>query len=228
MIIAHRGGQPENSLSAFTNCVLNEIDGIEFDVWKVGEEFLVIHDSEINNCLLEDLIDFKDIPTLKQTLDTIKDVSNNYNKKIPKLNVEIKGFDMNLGPWLKEYIQNTPEYSISDFIVTSFQHPEIEIFHQDFPEMEVGWVFSGLTMNLSQTLEIYPYISVVVVGRNAIDLKRIQNEKLSIELYNTKVWVYGEDKTRQIKEVKQLFDLGIDAFITDFPIECKKILIINK
>ncbi len=94
--------------------------------------------------------------------------------------------------------------------------------------MEVGWVFSGLTMNLSQTLEIYPYISVVVVGRNAIDLKRIQNEKLSIELYNTKVWVYGEDKTRQIKEVKQLFDLGIDAFITDFPIECKKILIINK
>ena len=221
MIIAHRGGQPENTLSAFRKCVLNEVDGIEFDVWKFQNEFVVIHDSELNDCLLEEMC-FPNIPTLKQALDTIKDTSIKYSKKIPKLNVEIKGFDMNLGIWLKEYIQNNPEYSVSDFVVTSFQHSEIEIFHQDFPEMEVGWIFSGLPMNFMKLLENYPYISVVVVSRNAIDLKRIQKEQQLIKLNNTKVWVYGEDKTRQIKEVKQLFDLGIDAFITDFPFECKK------
>lgn len=223
MIIAHRGGQPENSLSAFRKCVLNGVDGIEFDVWKFQNDFFVIHDSELNDCLLEET-HFPNIPTLKQTLDTIKDVSIKYNKKIPKLNIEIKGFDMNLGIWLKRYIENNPEYSISDFIVTSFQHPEIETFHQDFLEMEVGWIFSGLVMNLGYLLENHPYISTVVFGRNAIDLKRLQNEQITIKLPNTKVWIYGEDKIRQIKEVKQLFNLGIDAFITDFPIECKKIL----
>lgn len=221
MIIAHRGGQPENTLEAFQFCVLNSVDGIEFDVWRLADgEFIVTHDSEINGHFLEQLTLDKlkmidsSIPTLKETLDTIKNTAKKHFKKIPKINIEIKPFNANLGKWLKGYL-NESEYSISDFIVTSFLHTEIDIFHQEFPEMEVGWILACSPMELEELLNKYPYVSTIVLGQNVYS---------NIRLKSKNIWIYGEDKIRQTKEVVQLFESGIQAFITDYPIQCQKIL----
>lgn len=234
MIIAHRGGHPENTLEAFKFCVLNNVDGIEFDVWfTLDEKYIVTHDSEIDGHYIESLtyIEIKKInptiPTLEETLNIIENTSkyHNFEKiyKIPKLNIEIKpfGISQKLAIWLRQYINEHPTYNINNFIITSFLHTEIDIFHKEYPEMQVGWLFACFPMNLEDTLSKYPYISTIVLGRSAVYYKYI---KLLLEKIdsNIDIWVYCEGTIKQIMEINELFSYGIDAFITDYPIQCQK------
>ena len=245
MIIAHRGGKPENTLQAFEHCVVNRVDGIEFDVWKtLDEEFIVTHDAEINNRRINQLT-LEEIQTLEPKIPRLYDVLNSISKisvqhhvKIPLLNVEIKPFDIaeDLAKWLQNYIACPDnKYTATDFVVTSFLHTEIDIFHRHFPEIAVGWIMASFPMDLISMIKQYPYIGVIVLGKNAVSEKYITTTISKLKTLKDTVrrnrdpqlWIYCQKNCVKtaISDAQELLDYGVDAYISDYPLECKNVII---
>ncbi len=237
-IIAHRGGRPENTIEAFKNCVYSDFTGIEFDVWKtVDGIFIVVHDANLNDKRIETLtidqvktINPK-IPTLKEMLDTISHQCIERSLSLPLLNLEIKPFGIakELAIWLKEYIYyESLTYSPDNFVITSFLHTEILKFIREFPEINVGWIMSCYPVDLDKTLAAHPYINVLVFCRNAINKEHIESLKNTLKHYrrDMKIWAYCSKTSLKsaIGDLEFLLDTKIDAYITDYPNECYKML----
>ena len=123
MIIAHRGGIPENTLLGFAGCVLNKIYALEFDVHLTSDGvFVVTHDYVINSNSVSQMTlkDIKimnaDIPALIDVLDVIREVSILHNVSVPKINIEIKPFGIfiRLAEFIKQYIGSQSKIKLSD------------------------------------------------------------------------------------------------------------------
>ena len=225
MLIAHRGGQPENTLEAFEKCVRIRSHGIEFDVWQTSDgEFIVTHDAyldghQVSLQTLDEIRKLKPtIPTLKETLDVIEQTAIVTKNQIPLLNIEMKPFKIanQLSSWLYDYIVESQTYSVFDFVVTSFLHTEIEAFHTAFPEMRVGWIMACFPVNLVKTLQNHPYVSLIVLGRNAVCYEYIKKlrQDLKIQESAVEIWVYcskGDNET----DLDQLWECGVIAYISD-------------
>lgn len=238
-IIAHRGGQPENTIEAFSNCTLSNFAGIEFDVWKTLDgEFVVVHNPDLKNKRIDHLT-LKEInqlepsiPTLRQTLDTIAHQATHFGVSIPLLNVEIKPFGIaeELGIWLREYIYlEHLEYTPSNFVVTSFLHTEISKFHATFPEISVGWIMACYCVNLDKLLMKHSYLSVLVLCKNAVHKEYITQLKKALENSNTniEIWAYCTKKSLEssLQDLEYLLESSIDAYISDYPIESYRLIL---
>lgn len=244
MIIAHRGGKPENTIKAFVSAIKNNVNGIEFDVWKTMDgQFVVVHDAELNNEYISDLtceevLQFDPtIPTLKEALDSILFASikhshshTHFIKTI--INIEMKPFDIaiDLAKWLREYLIAIEKkgfarfLTIENFVVTSFLHTEIDLFHNTFPEISVGLLFRSYPLHIDHILRRQNYISLIVLNKNAIHYKHIRD--LREKNKDIEIWVYCESKSidKQKEECLAVFTIGVDAYITDYAGELQELV----
>lgn len=221
MIIAHRGGIPENTLDAFKNSTMNGVRAIEFDIHLTTDnEIVVIHDNNINGisinnvtynelCLLKSTV-----PTLQQVLTAICETSLQYNVPVPIINIEIKpwGVTLQLSRFITEYVQSQLQIKFSDFVFTSFLHTELLELRKQLPLARIGFIYRCWPTNMAQTLD-EKNVDLAVLSSHAITNKGIQ----MLLSNNIEIWVYTINDFSDA--VVLLKECNVSGVITDIPYE---------
>jgi glycerophosphoryl diester phosphodiesterase len=134
LIVAHRGqpGEQENTLAAFEQAIRWGSHMIELDIRRCGDGMLVVHhDADVNGIplaqmTLEQIRHHKAVPTLLQTIATVKD-------RI-RLDVELKeaGYEASVVEQLLAGLDPT------QFFLTSFDAALVRSIKQQWPELTAG------------------------------------------------------------------------------------------
>lgn len=136
--IGHRGAkghEPENTLASFSKALEFGVDGLELDVHVCATgELVVIHDftvdrvtngtGEVHKMTLSQLKELVIDPN--HTIPTLDEVYSLINKRC-FVNIEMKGRHTakQVSDFIDNYVQNKG-YNYSDFLVSSFQHEELD------------------------------------------------------------------------------------------------------
>ena len=149
LIFAHRGASadaPENTLLAIDLALTQQADGIEIDVYQLGNDLVVIHDRWVNRTTngnrvlsdytLEELQTLdagqgQFVPTLWQVLQRVQGQCF--------MNIEVKGVNDVL--LVKECINkavNQLNFTPDQFIVSSFDHHLLLAFKSIAPAIKIG------------------------------------------------------------------------------------------
>ena len=220
-IIGHRGAsgyELENSLSSFKKAIEMGVDGIELDVYrcKTGE-LVVIHDDKINRVTngigyvqdftLDELKSFElkngeKIPTLNEVLDLV-------NKKII-VDIELKGENTgeSVAQTIKDCVQNKG-WSYDNFIVTSFNHVELQHFHGLCSEVQIGALMAGIPIGYTQFAKDLG-VNFVVLSKNFINQKFVDDAHAK----NLQVFVYT---INDLDDFEKMRNLNVDVIITNYP-----------
>ncbi len=159
-IIAHRGAKeyaPENTLLSFKKALELDVDFIEFDVHALKDgSLVVIHDDTLDRTTNghgyvaeKTLSEIKGldagmgekIPTLEEALDVI-------DRKV-KVLIEITGFlpvATKVADVIQHYV-NEKGWEYSDFMVSSFNHPELVLLKKKIPQVKIGANTSGVPVS---------------------------------------------------------------------------------
>ncbi|MFT6331076.1 MAG: glycerophosphoryl diester phosphodiesterase, partial [Bermanella sp.] len=148
--IGHRGAmghEPENTLRSFKKALALNVDAIELDVYvcKTGE-LVVIHDDKVDRTTngigyTEDktFVELRQldagkgelIPTLEEVLDLVD--------RSVIVNIELKGRSTAIATYqvIDKYIKEKG-WSELDFMVSSFDHHELNKFKHLYPQIPIG------------------------------------------------------------------------------------------
>lgn len=221
----------ENALKPFKDCVLKQFNGIEFDVHvTLDNVFIVRHDSilkdefissrvytsicETNNNLgVEEPSLVEYIPTLEDVLNIIESTCVILNKPPPILNIEIKPYNISerLGLWLNDYLKKVTYITVDTVVITSFQHMELLKIRTVLPNVRLGFLYEGLTINMLRDLK-ESNIDLIVISLEAFQAQYIR--ELKDYLKDLHVWVYTVNSP---SIAKSLISHGVDCIITDIP-----------
>jgi len=221
LVFAHRGFSgkfTENSLQAFQQAVNLGVDGVELDVWvcKTGE-LVVFHDRELARVTngKGKIIDqtFDELRALKltngQKIPTLLEVLTQINRQCI-VNIELKGPGTAIptANVLKDFISKYG-WQNQDFIITSFNHPELQKFHKVMPKIPFGPLQEGLLLNAVH------YAHKMGAGYLSLNFEYV-NAKLIRHAHRLglKVLVYTVNDKLEITAMKKL---GVDGIISNFP-----------
>ncbi|MGC9089618.1 MAG: glycerophosphodiester phosphodiesterase [Caldisericia bacterium] len=206
-IIGHRGCiyKVENTIESFEEAFNLGADGIEVDVQKTNDGYIVVsHDSNLRRITGEDFdirknrveevmkkrVQGEKIPLLEEVLELVKN-------KGKFIDIEIKNRDD-----LEDTIRIAKKINYGDLIVSSFFHDIIFIGKKSFPEIKFAYLYS----HFPRDLEIY--IKEVDFLKPNIDFVNYEYKKFSSV---TIPWVVNEKEKAEF-----LKDLNVFAIITDF------------
>lgn len=226
-IIAHQGASgyaPENTLVAFEKAVAMDVDWIELDVHRVGQELFIIHDyrlerttdgrGSIYDKTVAELRKLRiagryPIPTLREVFDLV-------DRRV-KINIEIKSPDtvakvINL---IEEYVIDRG-WSYDQFILTSFNQYELLTARKIQPRLATGVIIYGLPYRLAEFTRTLK-VQTLVVCIEFINSKLVASaHQLGLEIIVYTV-NYSDDVARMI-------DLGVDGIVTNYPDLARKII----
>lgn len=220
---AHRGASghaPENTLLAVETALSMGADWIELDVFAVENELVVIHDSrlerttngngEVANATLAYLRSLdagkgEKIPFLWEALNTVAGGAG--------INIELKGpkTAILLAPLIESYISKNL-YSRDQFLVSSFDHQELESFSRLAPSIRTGANLSGPPLNdagFAETLSVYS----LHVHRNSVTRAFVEDAHRR----GFKVFVFT---INHAKELTSMISMGVDGIFTNYPELC--------
>jgi glycerophosphoryl diester phosphodiesterase len=219
--IGHRGAmghEPENTLRSFKKALALNVDAIELDVYvcKTGE-LIVIHDDKVDRTTngigyTEDktFVELRQldagkgelIPTLEEVLDLVD--------KSVIVNIELKGRSTAIATYqvIDKYIKEKG-WSELDFMVSSFDHHELNKFKHLYPQIPIGVLLEGVPLSYADC---------------AVELNA-QSINLSLDFINQdfvddahqkglQVYVYTVNDYDDIAKVKKL---NIDGIFCNFP-----------
>jgi len=219
--IGHRGAmghEPENTIRSFKKALELNVDAIELDVYvcKTGE-LVVIHDDKVDRTTngtgytedktfaeLRQLDAGKGelIPTLEEVLDFV-------DKRVI-VNIELKGRSTAFTTYqvIDKYIKQNG-WSELDFMVSSFDHHELNKFKHLYPQIPIGVLLEGVPLSYADC----------AVQLNA------QSINLSLDFINQdfvndahkkglKVYVYTVNDYDDISKIQKL---NIDGIFCNFP-----------
>ena len=219
LCIGHRGAmgyEPENTLLSIRKALELGVDGIEIDVYNVENELVVIHDRDLSRTTngkgyIEDYsFDYvrsldagkgEQIPTLREVLDTIN--------RQALVNIELKGRNtarLTVELILK-YLGN--DWSYNDFIVSSFNHYELNLVKAINSSIKTGMLIYGLPLGY---IEIAQKLSAdfVISGLDYVDSELMT----AVHKENLQAWVYTVNHPQDIRKMRQL---GVDGIFTNYP-----------
>lgn len=219
--IGHRGAmghEPENTMRSFKKAVALNVDAIELDVYvcKTGE-LVVIHDDKVDRTTngtgytedksfaeLRQLDAGKGelIPTLEEVLDFV-------DKRVI-VNIELKGRNTAFATYqvINQYIKNNG-WTELDFMVSSFDHHELNKFKHLYPQVPIGVLIEGIPLSYSDC--------AVELNAQAINLSiNFINQDFVNDAHKKglKVYVYTVNDHDDISKVKKL---NIDGIFCNFP-----------
>jgi len=219
--IGHRGAagyEPENTLLSFKKALDLGVDAIELDVYvcKTGE-LVVIHDDKINRTTngngyvvektFEELRSLdagqgEKIPTLKEVLDLV-------DKKVI-VNIELKGVDTAnpVSKLIDRYI-GEKGWTKDNFIVSSFNHPELKKFNLLNPKIKIGALLTGIPIDyaeFAQKLNAYSVnLSIEFINQEFVD----DAHKRGLKVF---VWTAND-----LDDINRIKALGVDGIFSNFP-----------
>jgi glycerophosphoryl diester phosphodiesterase len=219
--IGHRGAmghEPENTIRSFKKAIELNVDAIELDVYvcKTGE-LVVIHDDKVDRTTnglgytqdktfaeLRQLDAGKGevIPTLEEVLDFV-------DKRV-MVNIELKGRNTAIATYqvIDKYIKKHA-WSALDFMVSSFDHHELNKFKQLAPQIPIGALLDGIPLSYSDC--------AVQLNAQSINLSLdFINQDFVNHAHNNglKVYVYTVNDYDDIAEMEKL---NIDGIFCNFP-----------
>lgn len=219
--IGHRGAKgylAENTIASIQKALTFNVDGVEIDVHRCKSgELVVFHDytldrltngsGEISKHTLQELKILKvaneyTIPTLIEVLDCI-------NKQC-FLNIELKGKNTakETASIIKNYV-NTRDWEYNNFIVSSFQHRELEAVFN----INKNILLAVLTKaNLEEAVAFGNTINAIAIHANYALLSENNVKKTKALGYKINTWTVNDFKT--IARMKQY---KVDGIISDFP-----------
>jgi glycerophosphoryl diester phosphodiesterase len=225
--IGHRGAagyEPENTLVSFKKALELNIDAVELDVYKCKTgELVVIHDDKVdrttngkgyvfdksfNDLRLLNAGNGEKIPLLNEVLDLID------NKII--VNIELKGEDTAkpVSEIIKKYIKEK-NWSEKSFIVSSFNHYELNKFKKMIPGIEIGACLTGIPINYAEFAE-KAEAKFISLNMEFINKEFVKDaHKRGIKVF---VWTVNDED-----DIKRMMALGIDGIFSNFPDRLKQI-----
>ncbi len=166
VIIGHRGAKkyaPENTLLSIKKAIELDVDYIEFDVHALKDGSLVIiHDDTLERTTNgKGYVADKTLEEIKkldagmgEQIPTLQEVLNLIDRRI-KVIVEISGFlpvASKVAAVIKEYVEEKG-WQYSDFMVSSFNHPELVILKEKIPQVKIGANTSGVPVSYARFAE---------------------------------------------------------------------------
>lgn len=219
--MGHRGAKgyvAENTIESIQKALDFGVDGIEIDVHLCASgELVVFHDftldrmtngtGEVSKLSLSELKKLKvanefQIPTLEEVLNLI-------DKKY-LLNIELKGKNTasKSVEIIQYYVQNKG-WDYNNFIVSSFQHHELEaVFNLD-KNIPLGVLTKA---NIDDAIEFAKTISAIAIHPNAAIVTKTNVQKAQNLGYKVNVWTVND-----VDEIKRMKRYNVDAIISDFP-----------
>ncbi len=218
--IAHRGAsgqEPANTLPAFSLAIKSDCDMIETDVHvcKSGEAVLS-HDPRVSNGS-----SWKFIKSLR--FDELQKIDAGNGNRVPSLeqlldldagrtgiNLELKspGSARATADILKKRFV-AGQYSPDDFLITSFDHYELEDFRILLPEVPRGVLLKSLILSVND------YLERLGTGTLVTSLEFVRKTLVDeIHQGGRKILVYTVNEE---SDVRALVELGVDGVITNYP-----------
>ncbi len=160
IIVGHRGAPnhaPENTLRSFKVALEQGAQMIELDIYRCATgELVVIHDNRLDRTTNgTGFVVDKGLDELQQLdagegeiIPTLTEVLNFISARVP-VNIELKGPGTAeaLSEFLTDYIPNS-SWENDDFLVSSFDLPQLKQFHQLKPEIRHGALNGGIPLDL--------------------------------------------------------------------------------
>lgn len=219
--IGHRGAKgyiAENTLESIQKAIDFGVDGIEIDVHICASgELVVFHDftldrmtdgtGEVGKQSLSELKLLKIngqflIPTLDELLDLI-------DKKC-FLNIELKGRHTALktSEVIQKYIKEKG-WEYSDFIVSSFQHLELEDVFKIDKNIPLGVLTKA---SVTEALEFAETIKAVAIHPNFAILTKENVKRAQSQGYKVFTWTVNDEET-----ILRMKSYGVNGIISDVP-----------
>lgn len=219
LCFGHRGAAghaPENTLNAVEKGIALGADFIEIDVFRVEDELLVIHDERLERTTNGsgyvsdhslaylrqlDAGGGQQIPLLREVFDAVNHRAG--------INVELKGPGTaeSVAELIQQYLDRG--WQPEDFLVSSFNHRELQAFKQQMPDIRIGALIVGIPLHYAFLAEELNAFSL-----NA-DIEFL-NEALVEDAHRRGLQVYVYTVNRR-EDVRRMEALGVDGVFTDFP-----------
>ena len=219
LCIGHRGAmgyEPENTLLSVKKAIALGVDGIEIDVYNVEDNLIVIHDRDLarttnGNGYLDrssfayvrslDAGKGQQVPTLAEVFDLVA--------RRAIINIELKG--SNTAKLVVDLIQTYIDigWSYKDFVVSSFDHYELERVKKICPQLTTGMLIYGLPWNyLSSAQQLQA--DLVIPGLDYVTSDLVS----SVHRAGLQVWVYTVNRPEDLNLMRAL---DVDAVFTNYP-----------
>lgn len=219
LCIGHRGAmgyEPENTLLSIKKALDLGVDGVEIDVYNVENELVVIHDRDLSrttngNGYIEDAT-FAYLRSLDagkgEHVPTLKEVFNTVNRQAI-VNIELKGSNTAklVANLIVEYVQQG--WSYQDFVVSSFNHYELNQIKTIDPQITIGMLIFGLPldyMDIARKLRA----DVVIACLDYVNSQLVA----AAHQANFPIWVYTVNQPKDMEKMRQL---GVDGIFTNYP-----------
>ena len=219
LCIGHRGAmghEPENTLLSVQKAIALGVDAVEIDVYNLENNLIVIHDRNLSRTTngkgYLDRSSFAYVRSLDagkgERVPTLPEVFETVNRRA-LINIELKG-DNTADPvvdLIQAYIKRGWEYT--DFVVSSFNHYELNLVKQACRGITTGMLIYGLPWDyLSSALSLQA--SIVIPSLDYIHAVAIE----SIRQHGLQVWVYTVNRADDIEHMR---GLGVDGIFTNYP-----------
>lgn len=220
LCIAHRGGRghgTENTLATIEKSLELGVDGIEIDVWQLGERLVVTHDRQLGRVIrgqgrlldvppeaVPDLRNYDDspVPSLQDVLDCVADRAI--------LNIELKG--PGCAALVAEQVLDHSrdcQIPLENYLISSFDHQQLLWLRDNAPDIRRGVLVGSIPLDYAACCErldawsFHP--SIDFVSRELVQDARRRG---------LEVWVYT---TNEPADFRDLSDMGATGVFADFP-----------
>jgi glycerophosphoryl diester phosphodiesterase len=227
LIFAHRGASadaPENTLLAIDHALTQQADGIEIDIYQLGDELVVIHDKWVSrttngNRSLTDytLVELQNLDAgLGQFVPTLWQVLQRVQGKC-LMNIEVKGVrDVSL---VHSYINkavNQLNFKPEQFIVSSFNHDILSTFKSIATTIKIGALTACNPLDharFAQELKAYSVNADISIIDQAF--------VIDAHSRGMKMFAYTVDEP---EDLLRLQDWGVDGVFSNGPAKAKLVL----
>lgn len=219
--IGHRGAsgyEPENTLLSFNRAVQLRVDMIELDVHVCQSgEIVVIHDDKVDRTTNgTGYVADKTLDQLRildagrgEIIPSLREVLEMVNKKT-KVNIELKGTGTAKPVFqlLEKYVTEFG-WVYSDFLISSFNHDELQKFRRLGKEFNIGVLGAGVDAGFIESAEQIGAYSINIY------LKSVTSELVDIARRKSiKVFVWTVD---DIADIERMRSMGVDGIFSNYP-----------
>lgn len=245
-------GLGENTLPAFERALRDGADGVEFDVYNVSDtngtnRLIIMHDDDVSRTTdgegNVEALGYEHLRTLKVG-DEKTEAVDQYNETVPTadetldlvvkfdsetgrhtlVNIELKGANTATlsAALIHTYLDRG--LSLDNFIVSSFDHPQLEEFHQLFPEVQTAVLiddeqFAEAGESLRPAIDLAHKLGSVAVN-TGITFTRAEHV-MQLHDNNLKSYVWTGASQGMVdnadQHVVQIFKLGADGAFANKP-----------
>ncbi|MFT5242388.1 MAG: glycerophosphoryl diester phosphodiesterase [Glaciecola sp.] len=219
--IGHRGAKAyvvENTIESIEKALELGVDGIEIDVHKCASgELVVFHDYTLDRITngsgeigRHTLLELKYLLVDKMfSIPTLHEVLTVLNKR-GVLNIELKGKDTATETCkVVAYFIEEKGWENEDFIISSFQHDELEDVFKINPNLRLGVLTKA---SLTDALKFAKTINAYALHPNYALLSKRNVKFAQNEGYKVITWTVNDDVS-----IKRMASYGVDAIISDNP-----------